>query len=333
MDGGAIEVVTGTTGGTLAEFGQAANKAAAAAAFADYRSRKAKNTLRRQDSELANFGDFLGRADLTINPAAWQGVTWGLVEAYLKQMLVDGYAVGTANNHLSTIKTYAKLAAKAGAVSMQELAMIRMVSGYSHKEGVRIDEKREDAGMDTRIGNKKEDFKVLSEEQAALLKAGCDLETPQGRRDRVLLVLLLDLGLRVSEAEGLQADAFDPETGTLHVYRPKTDTTTRFELRNGKRAALVSYYEEDTPSEQLLQGSRRGGTLMGGMSKRAIRARIRKMGEGLGIDKLSPHDLRHTRATHLAKSMNVRELMDFFGWNSPAMAARYIESVNHITVE
>ena len=69
------------------------------------------------------------------------------------------------------------------------------------------------------------------------------------------------------------------------------------------------------------------------MSIRAIRARVRKMGESIGINNLSPHDLRHTRATRLASSMNVRELMDWFGWNSPAMAARYIESAQYITVE
>ncbi len=80
-------------------------------------------------------------------------------------------------------------------------------------------------------------------------------------------------------------------------------------------------------------GSRKGGNLEGGMSIRAIRARVRKMGESIGSNNLSPHDLRHTRATRLASSMNVRELMDWFGWNSPAMAARYIESAEYITVE
>jgi integrase len=57
------------------------------------------------------------------------------------------------------------------------------------------------------------------------------------------------------------------------------------------------------------------------------------MGKALGINNLSPHDLRHTRATRLASSKNVRELMDWFGWSSPAMAARYIESAQFITVE
>ena len=77
-------------------------------------------------------------------------------------MLMDGYAVGSVNNHLSTIKTYAKLATMAGIISTQEHAMIRMVSGYSHKEGQRVDEQREAADIETRRGDKKSDFMALS---------------------------------------------------------------------------------------------------------------------------------------------------------------------------
>ena len=39
--------------------GQAANQAAQGAVFADYRSRKAPNTLRRQDNDLAILPDSL----------------------------------------------------------------------------------------------------------------------------------------------------------------------------------------------------------------------------------------------------------------------------------
>lgn len=317
-----------------AAFAEAANEAAANGAFADYRSRRAQNTLRRQDAELTNFGAYLGTTGeaLATDPRAWAGVSWGIVEGFAKRMLVGGYAIGTVNNHLSTVKTYAQLATKAGTVSVEDLAMIRMVSGYSHKEGQRIDEQREAADLETRIGTKKEDFRVLSEDQEAALKALCD-DSPQGLRDRAMLVLLLDLGLRVSEAADLQANDFDAETGTLTVYRRKTDTTTTFELRNGKLAAIRAYHEATEPEGQLLSGSRKGGALVGGMTTRAIRARVRALGDTLGIDHLSPHDLRHTRATRLASRLNVRELMDFFGWNSPAMAARYIESVQYIAVE
>jgi integrase/recombinase XerC len=168
-------------------------------------------------------------------------------------------------------------------------------------------------------------------EQEVILKYGCNKQ-PQGLRDSVLLVLLLDLGLRVSEAVDLQVDDFNPETSMLDVYRRKTDSTTTFELQNEKLKVMCVYLDEVKPLGQLLKGSRKGGKLKGRMSTRAMRYRVKKMGESIGIEKLSPHDLRHTRATRLA-TKNVRELMDWFGWNSPSMAARYIDSAEYITVE
>ena len=85
-------------------------------------------------------------------------------------MLIQGYTVGTVNNHLSTIRTYAKLAVKAGVIPSDEYALIRMVSGYSHKEAQRIDEQRNAADIKTRLGKKKVGFVVLSIEQEVLLK-------------------------------------------------------------------------------------------------------------------------------------------------------------------
>lgn len=336
-------------GGALAErmaFAEVANQTAAMSTFAKYRAGKAQNTLRRQDAELATFGAYVNADALGTSPAAWQGVTWGIVESFTTKLLNDSYAVGTINNHLSTIKTYARLAAKAGELAQgirddngipkrtpaEELAMIRMVSGYGHQEGKNLDKKRESAGMGTRIGSKKAEFRALTEDQEAALKAQCD-GSPQGLRDRAMLVLLLDLGLRVSEAADLRRRDFDAESGKLAVYRRKTDNTTTFELRNGKAEAMRAYIEAAQPEGQLMIGSRKGGAMTGGMSERAIRARVQTMGAVIGIPDLSPHDLRHTRATRLASCRNVRELMDWFGWNSPAMAARYIESVQFIPVE
>jgi integrase/recombinase XerC len=329
---GQLDISTSTELALRLNFAQQANEAARLSAFANYRSRRAQNTLRRQEVELANFGAYVGADDLAIDPQAWTGISWGIIESFVKKLLLDSYAVGSVNNHLSTIKTYAKLATKAGTIHPQVHAMIRMVSGYSHKEKRRIDEQREAADIDIRLGDKKAGFLVLSMEQEVLLKYSCN-KKPQGLRDRVLLMLLLDLGLRVSEVADLQTDDFNPETGMLEVYRRKTDSTTTFELHNEKLKAMRDYFDEVKPRGQLLKGSRKGGKLKGKMSSRAIRYRVKKMGESIGMDNLSPHDLRHTRATRLAGIKNMRELMDWFGWNSPVMAARYIERAEYITVD
>jgi hypothetical protein len=51
--------------------------------------------------------------------------------------------VASVNARLSAVKTYARLAMKAGTITPEEHALIRAVSGYSPKEGKRVDERRE----------------------------------------------------------------------------------------------------------------------------------------------------------------------------------------------
>ena len=174
--------------------------------FSDYRARKAANTLRQQDGGLALFADFLWAAgipnpptarDLAGAPTAWAGVTWGLVSKFRDWLLTRGYAIGSVNLHLTTLRTYAGLAMQAGVIPAGECAAIRAVRGYGRTEGKHVDSAR----TPTRKGAKKAQPVSLTPEQAARLKAQPD--TPQGRRDALLLCLLLDHGLRVGEVAGL----------------------------------------------------------------------------------------------------------------------------------
>jgi len=54
---------------------------------------------------------------------------------------------------------------------------------------------------------------------------------------------------------------------------------------------------------------------------------VNKLGYNSGrsrYDKITFHSLRHTAATYMAKYLDLRSLMDIFGWKNVAMAARYM---------
>ena len=170
----------------MIEAGQVANGHAAAGVFDAYAERQADNTLRRQRADLAVFADFLCSAgipecpsadDLLTTPGAWRGVSWGMVEAFRNWQVAQGYAVGSVNVRLSTVKTYARLATKAGTLSTTDLALIRAVEGYSRKEGKRVDERREV----TRTGAKKAESVTLTKEQADALKGSARYPTGAAR--------------------------------------------------------------------------------------------------------------------------------------------------------
>lgn len=346
------EIIPIQNGGELAAImekaGQAANQAAARAAFGDYASRKAANTLRRQAADLANFAAFLRSAalpagELQHNPDAWRGITWGIVEAFKHWQLAQGYAVSTVNFRLSTIKVYAKLAAKAGAIDPQELAMIQAVGGYAHKEIQHVDELREAEGLNTRRQTrsngqraaKKAAATSITREQAKALRNQPD--TPQGRRDAVIMAILLDHGLRCGELAGLLVENIDLKAGTLTFYRQKVGRTQTHKLSAAAGRALAAYLENDQPMQAgpLLLATRRagkvgeaGGKLAGvGMSNRAITQRVRYLGELAGIRGLSAHDCRHYWATQAARNNTpLDRLQDAGGWSSLAMPGRYIEA-------
>jgi integrase len=320
----------------MAQLGEVANAVAADSVFADYRARKAPNTIRRQDADLALFADYLGEvgvdvgsAQLATDPRSWQGLTWGLVEGFLRWQLGKGFAVGSINVRLSTVKTYAKLAAKAGFDGPGELALIKNVSGYSRPEKKRIDAQRDDALVPTRIGDKKPNPVLISREQAAALKQQPD--TPQGRRDRLIMCLLIDHGLRVSEVAALTVGAFDLGRREFRFYRPKVDKEQTHELTADSFEAARDYLGQDAPTgqlDQLLRGSRKGGRLTApGMTTQNINARVRVLGTAAGVDGLSPHDLRHYWATTAARNKTpIDRLQDAGGWASPAIPlTRYIE--------
>jgi integrase len=308
--------------------GDQANKAAAASRFADYRSRRAEQTLRRQDSDLMLFREFLAvmglrTGDLSHESAAWRPVTWGLVEAFVKWQLTQGYAIQTINVHLSTIKTYARLAMQVGALLPQEYALIRAVQGYSYHEQTRIDQKRERV----RIGYKKSEPTRLTPDQAAALKDQPD--SPQGRRDRLLLCLLLDHGLRVGEVAALTRSDFNLSGSELRFFRPKVNKEQVHHFTRDTLAALTAYINHgDAPASGLiLRRSLKNEELGGaGMSERAITGRVEFLGQRLGVDNLSAHDCRHYWATSAARhGTDPFVLQEAGGWSSLAMPRRYVD--------
>jgi integrase len=314
----------------LSRAGAAANHAAAAHTFANYQDRRSAQTLRRQRADLAAFVRYLaaggvvipdGAAALMRDPPAWAGLSWGLVSGFVKWQLKEGYAIGTINVRLATVKTYAKLAMQAKVIDPTTYAEITTVTGYRHAEGRNLDKTR----ATTRTGPKKAAAVTLTRDQANQLKQQPD--TPQGRRDRLLLCLLLDHGLRVSELAALQIDAMDRVAGMFTFYRSKVDKVQTHRMTLDTLRATLAYFAHDAPAHgALLIGSQKGGRMGGYMSARAITERVRVLGARAGIQGLSAHDLRHYWATVAARSgTDLKSLQDGGGWSSPAMPMRYIE--------
>ncbi len=205
---------------TSVHVGEVANQVAARYALRDYQKKLSANTKRRQADDLAVFARYLGLAgtqitgqELMEDITRWAGMTHGLVTGFLRYQEQEGYAIGSINVHLATVKRYCSIAAESHVIGAATAGLISRVKGYSHKDGRNLDKDRER----TRKGVKKAESVAISKEQALQLKPQPD--TPQGRRDTLLLCLLLDHGLRCGEIAGLTLECINLNEETLTFSR------------------------------------------------------------------------------------------------------------------
>jgi integrase len=332
--------------------GQAANYAASDNAASDYSTRRTANTLRRQRGDVDLFKRYIAEVEalagvapaqsyqslygdlqilskqeidgqamttLTGDLSSWAGVTWGLVEGFNRWQRNEGYAIGSINVRLATMKVYAQLAMRAGAISSTEYALIKTVKGYRLAEGRNVDAKRAKTRRD---GSKKAAPVSISPAHATLLKKRPD--TKRGRRDALLMCLLLDQGLRNGEVADINTRDFDLSTGRLVFYRQKVHLTQEHNLTPDTLLAAQRYLS-DLPAEQ--EALFLGYCSKNRVNERSLNHRVEVLGDSVGLSGLSPHDCRHFWATDAIRNgTDIKSLQDAGGWSSPAMPLRYAES-------
>jgi site-specific recombinase XerD len=153
-----------------------------------------------------------------------------------------------------------------------------------------------------------------------------DRDVFDGRRDEVLIRVLGDCGLRVSELAALELESVDLDQEVVFVTgkgnRPRVvpfSATTGTSIDRYLRARRVHPYARRT--ERFLLAER------GPISADGIRWRLEVLGKQAGVPDLHPHALRHTFAHRfLAAGGQERDLMMLAGWRSTAMLAVYARS-------
>ena len=149
--------------------------------------------------------------------------------------------------------------------------------------------------LETHKSREKAEPILLNADQIAAIKNQPD--TPIGRQDRLLVCLAIDHGLRVDELALLQRSDFHLEGGTVTFDRPMTGQREMHNLTDEALKAARKYFAADVPGYGNIwrtSGKVHPSLSEYGMSSRDIIKRIRLLGEKIGIDNLSPYDLRHT---------------------------------------
>ncbi len=293
--------------------------------------RKAANTQIRHKKELRNFSSFLAEIgysnDGMTNPQEWGGMTFGLIEGYQRFMLKNGYSVNSTNQTIYIIKAYAELAGKAGFIPFDEMARIKEVKGFKTGEAVHIDQQRKAQGAATRISTKKQRARNLSSFQVERLKHEHP-DTLKGKRDALIFALFLDMGLRESELLSLSRESFDMDTKMLHWHREKTNNNGHESMSRDVMDTAIAYFKahEITGENTLLLSVNKWGHITGNLTMRGLVSIVKAAGKTVGIDNLSPHDLRHSMALRAYQAgIPLKSIQRRLGHSSVKTTERYID--------
>lgn len=169
--------------------------------------------------------------------------------------------------------------------------------------------------------------KALRADQVAALLSAPDAATPLGLRDRAVLEALYASGARISELCGLDVDDLDLAAASARLLgkgrkerivplgEPACVAVERW--LDGGRPALVAAAGQAPPAVFL---SRRGGR----MTDDDARAAVRHAGATAGLGSVTPHQLRHSYATHLLEGgADLRAVQELLGHVSLATTQIY----------
>ena len=165
---------------------------------------------------------------------------------------------------------------------------------------------------------------ILTDEDLAALVGACRGTRFVDRRDEALIRLLIDCGIRVSEATGIDVDHLDLDGESVVVTgKGNRVRAAYFGAKTGQ--ALDRYIRErrnhrHASNAALFLGER------GRFTPDGVRERLKVRADMAGLDpaKIHPHRFRHTNAhDFLLAGGQERDLKRLMGWRSDTMLERY----------
>lgn len=173
-------------------------------------------------------------------------------------------------------------------------------------------------------------IETFSQDEIAALLATCRKDW-YGVRDRAIIVLLLDCGLRVSELPGIKLEDIDMADQTIKVLG-KGNKERRVPFGQGARQALSMWLaKRGKLSSPYLVVNHYGEPVL----RWRIRDMIYDRGKKAGIKgvRCSPHTLRHTCAiSYLRAGGDVFSLQRLLGHSSLEMTRRYCSTLSSMDV-
>lgn len=257
-----------------------------------------KHTIINYTIDLKAFSLFLGEADIN-------SVDHLALRRFLAELRSKNYSKRTIARKLASLRSFFKFLYREGHIKSNPITAI---------SSPKLDKKLPkflDIGKVTKL--------ILSP----------DIKTPSGLRDRAILETLYSCGIRVSELVGLDMDDIDFISGVIKVLG-KGRKERMVPIGDMALNSIRKYTEgrdARAKDKKAVFLNSRGGRL----TDRSIRRVVDKHIHACSTEeKISPHSLRHSFATHLLdKGADLRSVQELLGHMNLSTTQIY----THVTME
>lgn len=245
-------------------------------------------------TDLHQFFDFLaGLSDIPREEIPDKALNHKSVREYLAAMQDDGLSRSTMARKLAALRSFVKYLCRENILAGNPIAAVSTPR------------------------QEKKLPRFLYPVEVEVLLTAPDVSKPVGKRDRAILETLYCTGVRVSELVGMNLADFDPDKDFTMV-EGKGSKERLVPIGSRAREALQVYIDFSRPS--LLKNNKPTDALFINkygtrLSTRSVRKIINKYVEQAALNqKVSPHTLRHSFATHLLNAgADLRSVQELLG--------------------
>jgi len=224
--------------------------------------------------------------------------------------------------HLRDFLSFLRRKGQSSQTVSRTFGAIRCAFRFWHREGLLA---RNPMSLVDRPRKERHLIRPLSVEQATRLIEQPDTGTFAGIRDRAMMMLMMDSGMRVTEVLSLEAGRIDWMSCTLaFMGKGRKERSVPFSVKTCQ--ALLEY--------SRVRAQKYPGALhffLGRTGKRMERCRVRRTisryGERAGIEgvRVSPHTLRHTFAVfYVRNGGDSFSLQEILGHTTLEMTRNYV---------
>ncbi len=261
-------------------------------------------TIRGYEIEINNFITYLNN-----NKLNYKKLNSDNIRNYLKYLDEKKYSKASISRNLSSLRSFYKYL---------------------------CEEKIMDINPFKVISNPKKDKKLpnfLNYEEINKIFESIEIDTPLGIRNKCIIEILYDTGIRVSEMININIDDIDFNTKTIRItgkgskerivyYGDYLADTLKYYLNNSRNILL------DHQNNNYLILNNRGNKI----TIRGVEGIIDKIVNNASIKhKISPHVLRHTFATHMLNGgSDIKTVQQLLGHESLSTTGIYTHITNDV---